>query len=249
MSTKLQKFKVETVHRSAIHGAPYNPRQIDEHAKSKLRANIKRVGLLVPILVNRRTGNVVSGHQRLAALDALEGKPDYDLQVSYCELTEKQEREQNIFMNNESAMGTFDTDALTKLVESIDIGNAGFDKADLEMLLPDFDFSVVSKEESAAAADVKAQEEKVAKMKEQRKKQNENYQATEQATQCILTLVFKTRLELDALLKQLKLPNDTAFLTAERFFDAFQQINGKVKLNSEDVKAAPASNGTRKTKR
>ena len=72
--TKLQAFDVERWNRVDIENAPYNPRTIDEYAKRKLRDNLKRVGLLQPIVVNRTTGNIVSGHQRLAVMDAIENK-------------------------------------------------------------------------------------------------------------------------------------------------------------------------------
>ena len=50
-------------------GGPYNPRIIGEGAEKRLRAFIKKHGLFGTIIWNERTGNIVSGHQRLKALD------------------------------------------------------------------------------------------------------------------------------------------------------------------------------------
>jgi hypothetical protein len=108
---------------------------IDSYARKKLEANLKKVGLLDTLVVNRRTGHMVSGHQRLACLDALEGKADYFLDVAVVDLTAKQEREQNVFFNNPSAQGTWDVHALGALLkEGLEIEATGFDRIDLEVL-------------------------------------------------------------------------------------------------------------------
>lgn len=47
-------------------GADYNPRQIDEESLKTLRASIKTLGIVKPIIVS---GNlIVAGHQRTKAL-------------------------------------------------------------------------------------------------------------------------------------------------------------------------------------
>jgi ParB-like chromosome segregation protein Spo0J len=100
-----------------------------------LRSNLERVGLLEPIIWNRRTGNVVGGHQRLAALDALEGSQDYLVPVAVVDLDEREEKAQNVFLNNGEAQGEWDMDLLGDLLR--DIGQpdlAGFDYGDLYQL-------------------------------------------------------------------------------------------------------------------
>src|SRR4051812_29770 len=99
--SKYQKFEALDIHRSMVHGSEYNPRQINAHAKKKLRENIKKKGLLGGIVWNKRTGNLVSGHQRLAVLDSLEGSQDYLLTVDVVDLSEQEEKEQNLFFNNQ----------------------------------------------------------------------------------------------------------------------------------------------------
>ncbi len=48
--------------------AEYSPRTISDRARAGLAASIARFGLVAPIVWNERTGNVVSGAQRLAIL-------------------------------------------------------------------------------------------------------------------------------------------------------------------------------------
>jgi hypothetical protein len=132
--SKFQKFTMTRMARGDIKGAPYNPRKISSHAKKKLAANLKRVGLLGPVILNKRTGNLVGGHQRLACLDVLEGSQDYQLDVSVVSLTEKQEKEQNLFLNNASAMGEWDLQALAPMLEDLNLEQTGFDGMELEIM-------------------------------------------------------------------------------------------------------------------
>lgn len=52
----LESFEIITVHRSELKNAPYNPRTLSEAQKRKLRAGIKRHGVVAPITWNKRTG-------------------------------------------------------------------------------------------------------------------------------------------------------------------------------------------------
>lgn len=132
--TKFQKFETKTVLRSEIKGAEYNPRKISEDARKKLKKNIERVGLLDTIVVNKNTMNIVSGHQRISILDTLERKKDYMLTVAMVDLTEQEEKEQNIFFNNTKVMGEYDLDLLSPLLIGIDYENAGLDLSDIGIL-------------------------------------------------------------------------------------------------------------------
>lgn len=135
MST-ITKFQVpsEIILRSEIKNAPYNPRKISDKAAKALKKNIKDHGLMGGIVVNFNTMHLVSGHQRLAKLDELEGGQDYALRVERVELTEQEEKEQNIFMNNKNVMGEFDFDVLKDLLPGIDYKKAGLDETDLNLI-------------------------------------------------------------------------------------------------------------------
>jgi hypothetical protein len=137
--SKFEKWTPFGVRRSLIKNAPYNPRVISDEAKKRLKENIKTVGLVQPIIWNKTTGNCLGGHQRLAVLDALEGRGDYFLTVAVVELDEKTEKEQNVFLNNTSAQGDWDIEALAKLFkeDKISVDATGFDMADLYQLFGD----------------------------------------------------------------------------------------------------------------
>ena len=135
---KIKQAQHITVRRSEINFANYNPREISDEARKMLKANLKRVGLLGGIVWNKTTGNLVSGHQKVAIMDEVnrynDGDNDYVLEVDVAELDEKTEKEQNIFMNNRSVQGEFDDEMLKSMLSDIDFSNAGLDDFDLQML-------------------------------------------------------------------------------------------------------------------
>ncbi len=197
--TRVQKFAMERVNRADIHGAPYNPRTIDRHAKAKLEKNLRSVGLLQPIVVNRRTMNVVSGHQRLATIDAIEGCGDYVLDVSMVELSDKEEKAQNVFMNNVDAMGTWDTVALESLLKDIGkeaIPDTGFDAMSLASIdvFDDLALEPMFAEEAqpAPVKDALAEIDKIAAIK-QAKKAGGKEQKND--SDCYAVVVFANREE------------------------------------------------------
>jgi hypothetical protein len=230
--TRHQKFAIEEVSRTAITGAPYNPRQIDAHAAKKLRENIGKVGLLLPIIVNRRTGRVVSGHQRLTQLDTLEKGTDYKLKVAYVELTDKQEKEQNLFMNNSSAQGSWDTDMLSQMMKTgIDYTLAGFEASDLSMMLDDWTPTAVEKKATSGGVEedeVEAAAAKIAELKAARKKGKEKY-AIENDQEYNLIIVFRDRAHCDGFLKSLKIDADTKVLSPDRLTAAIEDRLSKTK--------------------
>lgn len=143
--SKYQKFEPRRMHRRDIHGVAYNPRVIDDYAKARLKKKLETRGLLQALTVNihpQCMGNLVSGHQRLAILDALEGTDDYELDVDCVKLTPKQEREENAFFNNRSVQGDWDLAKLAELVASddLDFESMGFTEMDLEVTFEGTDY-------------------------------------------------------------------------------------------------------------
>lgn len=137
---KVTQAEQITVRRSDIHAAPYNPRKITPEAAKLLKDNLKRVGLLGGIVWNRTTGNLVSGHQKVAQMDAINrfdpNNPDtdYEFRVEVVDFDEKTEKEQNLFMNNRNAQGEYDDDMLRTMLAGIDYTAAGFDDFDAQLL-------------------------------------------------------------------------------------------------------------------
>lgn len=135
--TKYQRFVIERWTRTQITNAPYNPRKIEGFARKKLQAFLKRAGLLHPVTVNRTTGHLVGGHQTTACIDALMGGKDYAWDVAVVEMTEAEEREANIALNNPMMQGDWDLPLLAKILDDkvikIDVTNAGFEPMELTM--------------------------------------------------------------------------------------------------------------------
>ena len=151
--TRFQAFAVKRIHRSRIANAPYNPRTIDSDARERLQRNLKSVGLVAPSTWNERTGNLVGGHQRQAALDALEGTEDYWLDVAAVDLDPVVEREQNVFLNNRHAQGDWDMALLAEMMtaDDIDVTAAGFSPIELQVLLEDEGVTMFDDESGIAA--------------------------------------------------------------------------------------------------
>jgi hypothetical protein len=136
METNLYQTDSLEIKRSEIHLSDYNPRKITAKAKALLKKNIKGHGLMGGIIWNKVTGNLVAGHQRITILDELQGYPenDYLIRVELVELTEQQEKEQNIFLNNKNAQGEYDNALLAGLIGDIDYKAAGLDDSDLKII-------------------------------------------------------------------------------------------------------------------
>jgi hypothetical protein len=83
----------------------------------------------------------------------MEQSKDYELTVAPIDVDEKQEKEINILLNNQSAMGEFDIDLLGDLIGEIDYDSAGFDDKSLNTLLGGFDADLLSDEDLQQRAD------------------------------------------------------------------------------------------------
>lgn len=92
------------------------------------------------IVWNESSGNLVSGHQKVGIMDEVNRynpethENDYKIRVEVVHLTDKEEKEQNLFMNNRSVQGEFDDDMLIQMLGDIEYQNAGFDDFDMELL-------------------------------------------------------------------------------------------------------------------
>lgn len=146
---KITQPESREIQRSIINLANYNPRKIAPEARKSLKANLKRIGLLGGIVWNEVTGNLVSGHQRVSIIDEVNKynsdtkENDYLIRVEVVRMDEKTEKEQNIFMNNRSVQGEFDSDMLKDMLGGIDYNLAGLNDFDLSMLgIGDLDFSI-----------------------------------------------------------------------------------------------------------
>ena len=204
--SKYIKSESVELNRSAIHFADYNPRKLSDESRKTLKRGIKKFGLVGGIVVNKRTGlTVVSGHQRLSVMDELQKFPDNDyyIRVDVIDVNEQQEKELNILMNNPNAQGTWDFDALARIVPDIDWKDAGLTDADLNMMqteeessiadaLSDMMASVAEQKEADKVAKQLERAEKVAHMKEVKQQVKEAAQKQAQDMDAYLMLSFDT---------------------------------------------------------
>lgn len=169
--SKYQKFVIETINRNCIKNADYNPRIIDEDARKKLKKGLKEHGLISAITWNKRTGNVVGGHQRLDVLDSLERKRDYFLDVCVIDVDEREEAVLNVQLNNPSMQGEWDLDKLANMSIDFDLDfvDLGFSKLDIDFMF-DGDERFTELFETPEAVDT---EEKLKEIKEARAEANE----------------------------------------------------------------------------
>ena len=135
--SRYQAYDTETINRSDIKNAPYNPRIMDPKAKKRLKQNIAKHGLVAALTWNKRTGNLVGGHQRLEQLDALEKNKDYELTVCVVDVDEREEAQLNVQLNNPSLQGEWDLDKLANIAEDFDLDlkdDLGFTETDIDFM-------------------------------------------------------------------------------------------------------------------
>ncbi|WP_307190160.1 ParB N-terminal domain-containing protein [Geomicrobium sp. JCM 19039] len=121
-----------------LNAADYNPR-IDlkpgDKEFEKIKRSIESFGLVEPIVYNKRTKNVVGGHQRLKVLLELGWT---STKVSVVDLSEDEEKTLNIALNK--IEGDWDYNKLSVLLQGIvdtnlDITLTGFNSEDLAEIL------------------------------------------------------------------------------------------------------------------
>lgn len=118
-----------------INPAKYNPREISPYQFTGLCESIKKFGLTQPLIVNKLTNTLVSGHQRLKCAEhiGLTHVP-----VTYVELSEAEEKALNITMNNKNISGEF-TEGLKDILAEIkkDLGDDYIFDLNLDAVLKD----------------------------------------------------------------------------------------------------------------
>lgn len=95
--------------------ADYNPRTISDEAFKGLGRSMDKFGMLVPIVWNKRTGNIVGGHQRYKHLIEA-GETETDVVV--VDLDGNEEMALNITLNNPNVRGKFTSEVVNMLKRS-----------------------------------------------------------------------------------------------------------------------------------
>ena len=131
---------VQEIKVTELNAAQYNPRIALEPGMpewEKLKTSIEQFGNVEPVVWNRRTGNVVGGHQRLAVLKSMgyESVP-----CSVVDLDEKEEKLLNIALNK--IKGQWDYDKLEEILSDFDYEVAtasGFSAEEIAVILANND--------------------------------------------------------------------------------------------------------------
>lgn len=131
------------IRRSELNFNPSNIKRHEEKAIKQQVKNIRHVGLLGGIVVNKVTSNLIDGHRRVQALDLIhkyDGTPetDYEIKVEQVEFDDKTEKEQMTYM----ALGNSKADynLIAPFIDEIDYSSAGISEEDYQRireLVPD----------------------------------------------------------------------------------------------------------------
>ena len=119
--------------------ADYNPRiqlKFSDPEYQALKKSIERFGLVIPIIENKSTGNIVGGHQRLTILKDMGWE---EVEVVQVELSLNEEKALNLALNK--IKGDFDKKALPIVLQEIkeagiELEDLGFSKSELEGMFP-----------------------------------------------------------------------------------------------------------------
>src|SRR5690606_16211160 len=129
--------EIATIPVSEIQFAPYNPRKDlkpGDPEYDALRRSIEQFGNVVPVVWNKRTGNLVGGHQRMKVLLEL-GATEVPAVVVDLDLV--QEKTLNVALNK--IQGEWDRDLLGQLLKELDAEGTleltGFEHSEFEALL------------------------------------------------------------------------------------------------------------------
>lgn len=107
---EIKKIKI-----TELKPSEYNPRKISKEERSKLKNSIERFGYVEPIIVNKTTGNIVGGHQRLDVLKELKIE---EVDVVEIDINTNEEKALNLALNKIS--GEWDEDKLKDLLKGLD---------------------------------------------------------------------------------------------------------------------------------
>lgn len=118
----------------------YNPRNISDIERKGLSNSLDEFGLVLPIVWNERTGNVVGGNQRL---NILKERGVKEIDVVVVDLDDVKEKALNLALNNPHIQGKFSED-VDKLIEEIRVNDMLlFDDLRIQDIHSDVDAEVI----------------------------------------------------------------------------------------------------------
>ncbi|MEB7460139.1 ParB N-terminal domain-containing protein [Staphylococcus borealis] len=147
----MKKINIQEMSINDITPADYNPRidlnENDDEYK-KIKNSIEEFGYVDPIIWNKRTGNIVGGHQRYTVLKDL----GYDkVDVSVVDMNEQDEMALNVALNK--VEGEWDRNKLKDVIEQLEEDRlmfTGFDEDEIDSLMNDINIDDFFEEEEKA---------------------------------------------------------------------------------------------------
>ena len=238
MSELNKYFMSQTVEikRSQINPAPYNPRSIDKEARANLKRSIKADGIIGGLVWNKRTTNLVSGHQRVNILDELNKydqktkENDYTVKVEVIDVDRKKEIELNIFFNNPNTQGQWDYEKLRELIPDIDYKSAGLTEEDLNIIGIDFEMqtedeiSIADQFDQLNAPMVADREEKKAAVKEMKAQIKEKAESVSKNMESYVMINFETYEAKEAFMYRFGFDGGEKFIKGEVFANMVERV-------------------------
>ena len=128
----VMKWKIKKIKLADVKMRPDNPRIISEKALNGLKNSISRFGYIEPIVWNKRTGNIVGGHQRYYLL-AKAGVVEASMVV--IDMSAEEELAANLTLNNPEIEGHF-TENTSDLLHQVETSNSElFNSLNMDALL------------------------------------------------------------------------------------------------------------------
>lgn len=93
---------------------PLNHRLHPQKQRDVVSASIRELGFIKSVIVNRLTGHIVDGHERVR--QALEEGPDTAVDVEYVELSDEEEKKALLVLDASSELADVDGEALEALM-------------------------------------------------------------------------------------------------------------------------------------
>ena len=124
MSWKSRIVGHDSVDPRELTANPLNHRLHPKEQQEVVKDSIREVGFVKSVLVNKQTGYVIDGHERVwQALAQQEKQPDLKIDVEYVDLSPKEEAYVLAVLDKSTEMATVDPEKLDELLREVSTGS------------------------------------------------------------------------------------------------------------------------------
>jgi len=129
----------------SLTGNPKNHRKHPQAQRDVVRDSIAELGFVKSVLVNKTTGYIIDGHERVwQALDAKETNPGVTIDVEYVELSEAEEAKALAILDASTGMAEVDAGKLEELLAEVSTDSEAISQMlkelQVEIVIPPEDF-------------------------------------------------------------------------------------------------------------